>query len=253
MNIADILVPSTIDYPGKVSMVIFLAGCNYKCPFCYNSALINASSGTHWTSKDLENKILENIMVIDAIVITGGEPTIQPKALYKICDLAEKFNLSIKIDTNGTEPNVISELVTRYNKIEYIAVDIKHLTNYNDYEIGSGVVQNWNSNPRDVIRTMKYAKYSNSNVFVEARHTAAFLTTKDFGKKLARPLRGIIDQFTIQQFIPEDTILAPENLRKDATPRNELIRLASGVREARIKNIKIKTREFGVEFYDAIQ
>ena len=102
---------SLIDYPGKVSCVIFLSGCNFDCPYCHNPQLVK---------KDLlrgpylsENKVLEflkrRIGLLEGVVISGGEPTLQKK-LGLLCEKIKDLGFPVKLDTNGSRPKVIKHL-----------------------------------------------------------------------------------------------------------------------------------------------
>ncbi|MCS7199587.1 MAG: anaerobic ribonucleoside-triphosphate reductase activating protein [Caldimicrobium sp.] len=119
---------SLVDYPGKIASVIYTYGCNFRCPYCYNIELLLPEF-----YKDLEDlseeKIIqhlkERLSFIQGVVITGGEPTIWGKRLLSLIDrLKCELALPIKLDTNGSNPEVIKILLEE-NLIDYIALDLK--------------------------------------------------------------------------------------------------------------------------------
>lgn len=124
MNIKGFVPNSLVDWDGKVASTIFLPGCNFKCGFCSNSDLVTHPEKIENVSwADIEKYLSRNKDFIDGVVITGGEPTQQPELkelIQKIRDLGFK----VKLDTNGSMPEVLKELVEE-KLVDYIAMDIK--------------------------------------------------------------------------------------------------------------------------------
>lgn len=118
---------SFIDYPEKISCVVFTCGCNLKCPYCHNPDLIKCKPEA--SSVISEYSILSFLEhrkgLIDGVVITGGEPTLQSELAY----FAKKVKLlgySVKMDTNGTRPDILANLIEA-DLVDYVAMDIKTL------------------------------------------------------------------------------------------------------------------------------
>ena len=116
---------SLIDYPDKMSTVIFTGGCNMRCPFCQNPELILGQK----KFPDLdEDKIIEFIkqrkMWIDGICVTGGEPLIYPDIIELMKKIKKETELPIKLDTNGLNPELLKEIIDQ-KIVDYIAMDIK--------------------------------------------------------------------------------------------------------------------------------
>lgn len=118
---------SFIDYPGKISSVVFTYGCNLKCPYCHNPDLIKFKPGN--SVEISEYSVLSFLEqrkgLIDGVVITGGEPTLQSELAY----FAKKVKLlgySVKMDTNGTRPDILANLIEA-GLVDYVAMDIKTL------------------------------------------------------------------------------------------------------------------------------
>lgn len=124
MKIGYIQKSSLIDYPGKVSAVIFTRGCNFRCPYCHNPELVDGSSFSDLFSEDeLFSLLPRRKGLLDGVTITGGEPTLQPDLIpfmRKIKDLG----FLVKLDTNGSCPDVLAEAVDG-GLVDYIAMDVK--------------------------------------------------------------------------------------------------------------------------------
>jgi len=121
------VLPTTlIDYPGKVAALAFTAGCNFRCPFCHNCELVLPEK-----IKKLklipENEVLyflrEREKFLDALCITGGEPTLQ-EDLPRFIERAKRLGLLVKLDTNGSHPEVLKELFDN-QLLDYVAMDLK--------------------------------------------------------------------------------------------------------------------------------
>ncbi len=125
MRIGGFLKHSLIDYPSLVSCVVFATGCNFSCPFCHNPDLVGDSPAppSLWQEDHLEAFLRQRRGLIDGVVISGGEPTLQPD-LAAFCEKLKQLGFAVKLDTNGSRPQVIRNLLE--NKlVDYLAMDIK--------------------------------------------------------------------------------------------------------------------------------
>ena len=113
-----------VDYPGKMACIIFTEGCNYRCPYCHNSLLVYEKSDYEIDEEEIFNYIDKRKGIIEGIVISGGEPTLQ-KDLKEFLIKLRNYPISIKLDTNGSNPKIIKELIDN-NLVDYIAMDIKN-------------------------------------------------------------------------------------------------------------------------------
>jgi pyruvate formate lyase activating enzyme len=116
---------SLIDYPGRLSCVIFLSGCNFECPYCHNPSLANGKSASRdmMSRENLYDFLKKRKGFLDGVVISGGEPTIQ-KNLFGLCEAIKQFGYSIKLDTNGSRPQELKVLIDN-GLVDYIAMDLK--------------------------------------------------------------------------------------------------------------------------------
>ncbi|MBN2299500.1 MAG: anaerobic ribonucleoside-triphosphate reductase activating protein [Deltaproteobacteria bacterium] len=124
MKIGQIQKTSLIDYPGKISMIIFTLGCNFSCPYCHNPELVDPGRFLDPIPEDEVVAFLKKRAgQIDAVVITGGEPTIQAD-LIKFMEKLKDMGYLIKLDTNGTNPEMLRKAIDK-GIVDYIAMDIK--------------------------------------------------------------------------------------------------------------------------------
>jgi len=188
VKIVDIISTSLIDYPKHISCVIFTQGCNMTCDYCHNKEFMNSER-----LKD-EKTIMEFLKcrknVLDGVVISGGEPTLQ-KDLPDFCrKIKELTNLKIKIDTNGTNPKMLMQLIEE-KLIDYIAMDIK--APKEKYKLLTGIDYN---HIEDSIRIVK--------MFNGEFRTTVFplLSEEDIIKihEISKP-----KQLYLQQFVPTRT------------------------------------------------
>lgn len=127
-----------IDYPEKIACVIFLIGCNFRCPFCYSSELVlleKIKNQPKISERDIFDFLKEKKGLIEGVVISGGEPTIH-KNLLNFCKKIKELGYPIKLDTNGSNPDLLKDLIEK-KLIDYIAMDIK--ASKEKYEEYSGV------------------------------------------------------------------------------------------------------------------
>ncbi len=122
INLSGIIKSSLIDFPGLVSCVLFVPGCNYSCFFCHNRSLID---GSHiiLTPQSVKDFLLKRAGLLDGVVISGGEPTLQSDLISYI-KMLKDLGYRVKLDTNGSRPDVVKELL-RHNLCDYFAVDYK--------------------------------------------------------------------------------------------------------------------------------
>lgn len=138
MEIKGFIDISFSDWDSKVSSVIFLPKCNFRCPFCYNKNLVLHSDAMPTIAYERIKEYLEaNRELIDGVVITGGEPTIH-EDLPGLCSELKRIGFLVKLDTNGTNPAIIRKLIDN-NTVDYVALDLKAPLTEQEYSKACGV------------------------------------------------------------------------------------------------------------------
>ncbi|MEN6620677.1 MAG: anaerobic ribonucleoside-triphosphate reductase activating protein, partial [Smithella sp.] len=124
MKIGGLQKVSLIDYPGLICACIFLQGCNFRCPYCHNPELVDPQLFQPVLNENEVLKFLETRRgKLDAVTVTGGEPTIQSD-LVPFIKKIKKMGFAVKLDTNGSKPQVIQALVNE-KLLDFIAMDLK--------------------------------------------------------------------------------------------------------------------------------
>jgi len=124
MHIAGFQKNSLIDFPGQIAAVVFTPGCNFVCPYCHNPDLAAGKiSEESYTQEEILTFLEKRKGLIQGLAITGGEPTLQ-KDLEDFIKTVRKMGYKIKLDSNGTRPDILSRLLEQ-NLVDYLAMDIK--------------------------------------------------------------------------------------------------------------------------------
>lgn len=221
-----------MDYPGRIASVVFTQGCNFKCPYCHNPELIAATKGSFDVNIILSH-FRKNRLLLDGVVITGGEPTVQT-GLPNFMRQIKELGLDIKLDTNGTNPQML-KILLREGLVDYSAIDIKSALFLSSYSLNSGI----NASDK-ILNNIK----ESINLVIESGIEHEFRTT------VCKELISISDidtiinniegsqQYYLQQYRPFDTD-KEEKCTFSAYPINEL----ENIIQRKKSNIKIGIRD----------
>lgn len=131
--IYDITPFTHVDYPGKLAAIVWFSGCNMRCMYCYNSDIVFSKEGSY-SVDDLLDFLKRRIGLLDGVVLSGGEPTLHD--LEPVCRSIRELGFSIKLDTNGLNPQRVKSLVKK-GLVDYIALDFKAESEKFGYITGS--------------------------------------------------------------------------------------------------------------------
>jgi len=227
MRILGITKSSFIDYPGKISTVIFTGGCNFKCPYCHNGPLVNGK-GTELSEIEVLKYIKGRKKYIDAVCISGGEPTLQENLQSFIRNI-KGLGFSIKLDTNGTNPSVLKELLDE-GLLDYVAMDIK--APYSKYnEVTNSIV--------DIEKVKESAELlKSSSIDYQLRTTICKeLLTFDDIMEIAEISQGA-PSFALQNFKDNEGVLEGKGL---FTPYDkETLKELKDKLEGRFKSLEVR-------------
>ncbi len=197
MKIAGFKKQSLVDFPGNISSVVFTQGCNFRCGYCHNPTLVLPEKfGNTFQEDHILTYLSDYKNMLDAVCITGGEPTIHrdlPAFIIKI----KQLGLKVKLDSNGTHPDMLQYLCEN-RFIDFIAMDIKHVL---DFRLYYQTVGNWlNKNVfLNILKSIVVIK--KSKIDVEFRTTVAKgLHSKEHIKSLKKQFGT---RYKIQNYKPE--------------------------------------------------
>jgi len=231
VEIKGFIKTSLVDWDGKISAVLFLPRCNFRCPMCHNHELVlNPDDYPDIPVEVIEKYLIENRDFIDGVVITGGEPTLHSD-IDELCERFKNLGFPVKLDTNGSFPDVLEYLIDR-ELVDYIAMDIKSPLNEELYSIVSGVKININDIKRSIELIMNSGiDYEFRTTVVPAFHKREDISDIVLGIKGAR-------RFILQQFEPSNT-LSPK--LRDVTPyESSFIRAIASEYSGYIGEIKVR-------------
>ncbi len=199
ISVKGFLETSFVDWPGKVASVLFLPGCNFRCPFCHNHQLVLNPAGHEDIPRTyIMARLAELKGWVDGVCITGGEPTIHPHLPSLIAEI-KGAGFLVKLDTNGSHPHVLESLVER-GLVDCVAMDVKAPLNEVSYSRAAGVPADLEK-IQESICFLKKGKvtYQFRTTVVPALHKEEDLL------HLAHHLSGS-SSLTLQNFNPEDPL-----------------------------------------------
>ena len=208
---------SLVDYPGHIATVLFVGGCEWRCPMCHNPDLVLRPGGLPTVAEDaVLAHLARRAGLIEGVVITGGEPALQPD-LRRFLRRLRQAGTKIKLDSNGYHPQVIEALLQE-NLVDYVAMDVKAPPG--KYPVLTGRPE---VDPGRIERSL--ALLQRSGVAYELRTTVVpgLLAAEDV-EAIARWIAGA-PLYALQQFRPQNTLgpalaqvhpYRPETLREMA-------------------------------------
>ncbi len=199
---------SLVDYDDKVACILFKSGCNFRCPFCHNSALvIDANYNPEISFSEILDYLKNRKGIIDAVVISGGEPTLDLDLKYEIREI-KKLGYLVKLDTNGTRPHIIRKLLEE-NLLDYVAMDIKNSLAL--YPITCGIKEVEENKILESISILKNSKidYEFRTTIIEEFHDEISMI------EIGQMLKGA-KKLLLQKFVESEN-----NIRRGLNPVNK--------------------------------
>lgn len=201
MLIAGFQKNSFVDYPKKIAAVVFTPGCNMRCWYCHNRHIIDGAPEELFAEEYVLDFLHRRQGMLDAVVITGGEPTLQQN-LVPFIDMVRDLGYLVKLDTNGTNPQLLASLLSS-GRLDYVAMDIK--APLEKYDVITPLMAVDMAKVRQSINLLR-----SSDVESEFRTTFAPNLTVDDAAQIAREIEGT-KHYYIQQYRPRDGEDAPSH------------------------------------------
>lgn len=204
LKIGGIQKLTLIDYPGKISCTVFFLGCVFKCPWCYNPELVlpqKIKKQTRISEKEFFDFLKERKGLLEGVVLCGGEPTVN-RDLPEFCGKIKKLGYLIKLDTNGSNPKILKDLIDK-KLIDYVAMDVK--ATKENYGKTVGLLECWNEGMlKNIEESIKILKEGEIDYEFRTTLIPGLLDKEDI-LKIAKWLKGAKKYF-LQNFKPEKTI-----------------------------------------------
>ena len=124
MDIQGLQKLTLLDYPGKVACTVFLGGCDFRCPFCHNSELLEGPMPSETDSEGLLSFLGKRRGLLDGVCVTGGEPLLRPD-LAALLERIKSLGFLVKLDTNGSHPDRL-RAIAETGLADYVAMDVKN-------------------------------------------------------------------------------------------------------------------------------
>lgn len=187
-----------IDYPNTIASLVFTGGCNFRCPYCYNPELVNASDVPQYKTDDIISHLNKQKGKIEGLCISGGEPLIYGEKLIDFIDEVKGLGFKVKLDTNGSQPQFLKKA-----NVDYIAMDIK--SSYRKYSHFIDKKQNLEEMIKRVSESINYIM--DSGIDYEFRTTIVpELVTKADIEIIAKEIIPNAKIYYLNQFRPQITL-----------------------------------------------
>ena len=228
MNIIGFEKLTLVDYPEKVAAILFTGCCNMRCPYCHNGELVlHPDLFPPFSDEEIFSYLKKRKGILDAVVISGGEPTLQRDLKQYIARIKD-MDLLVKLDTNGTDPSILRDLVSS-SLVDYVAMDVKN--SLDSYGLTCGIKDYDTSKVEESIAFLK-----EGNVDYEFRTTVTREThsEKNF-ISLASLLSGA-KAYYLQNFVPNEN-----TIEKGFTPMAwDELQNYIGILKKTIENVQVR-------------
>jgi pyruvate formate lyase activating enzyme len=218
---------SLLEYPGKVSTVLFTGGCNFRCPFCYNRDIVlRPETLEKITESEVLGFLKQRQKLYQAVIVTGGEPTMHGDlpAFYK---KVKKLGLLAGLETNGTNPEMLKKLLDE-KLLDFIGMDIKAPLEWEKYGRAAGIKDRHLFD--NVLKSVKVLKESGIDYEFRTTVVPGMHTEEDI-IEIAGQLKGA-KMYALQKFKPEDTTIDPRFAKLAPYPDSFLTDLCSKIRKS---------------------
>ena len=220
---------SLIDYPGKTCAIVFTRGCGFRCVYCHNPELVIPKKYAREIPLSKIYDFLKNRRgKLDAVSITGGEPTLHSD-LIEVIEKIKNMGFLVKLDSNGSNPNILKAVIDK-KIVDYIAMDVK--APLDDYS----KIMGWAIPVKKLKESIELIM--NSGIDYEFRTTIVkSLTSKNDLRKIAREISGA-KKYYLQKFIPtklDDSSLIAESSYSDKELRELALELMNYVKYCGIR------------------
>ncbi len=231
MKIVGFIRTTLLDWDGKVACTIYLAECDFRCPYCHNKEIVlNPEEADELDEEKIFNYIQENSDFLDGVVISGGEPTLN-KDLPKLIKKLRGMGMKIKLDTNGYHPDVLEDLIGA-GYIDKVAMDIKAPLTKERYSAVAGT----DIDPELLKRSIKIIMESGIDYEFRTTCSPILIKPEDI-EEIGKAIKGA-KNYNIQQFRPK--ICLDDRLEHIDPYKDSVILEMAETAKKYAKNVKVR-------------
>jgi len=200
MIIVGLQKTTLIDYPGKLACTVFLAACNFRCPWCYSRELVlplEIAKQPRISEKEFFDFLRQRQGLLEGVVVCGGEPTVN-KDLSQFIQKIKRLGFAVKLDTNGSNPEMLKSLIEQ-KLSDYVAMDIKGSAGVYEKIMEEGVEM------QDIEKTVEFLKKGLVDFEFRTTVVPGIHEKQDF-LEIAKWIGGENVKYYLQNFVPQKTI-----------------------------------------------
>lgn len=246
LRIGGIVSLSTIDWVGRPTTMLFLAGCSFACPWCQNAKLVPLDSGFLVSVSEVEERISKNLRLIDNIGFSGGEPTLQAEPVSELSRWAKRLGLGVFLNTNGSSPCVVKVLIEG-GLVDRVALDVKAPLVADEYSKVIGRASSYCADITGKIRETISA-CNRGKIPLEIRTTVipGLVDRPDQVRAISRELKQC-ERYILQQFVTTEDVPDSRFKALPSPSREDLLRLARIALEEGLGDVFIRCSLRGLE------
>ncbi|MBR9984350.1 MAG: anaerobic ribonucleoside-triphosphate reductase activating protein [Desulfosarcina sp.] len=231
MILAGLQKNSFIDFPGKISCVLFVTGCNFTCPYCHNADLARGEYPARFELSAVIGFLKSRRGMLEGVAITGGEPTLD-KGLFDLCRAVKALGYPVKLDTNGSRPRVLRQLITQH-LVDFIAMDIKApLKDYHPFSQDPNIHERLKTSIRAIMESAPAYEFRTTCAEPFVNETTV--------ESIAKTIEGAA-RYVLQPFNNRAVCLDPEfNQRRDPTLSVDAMQRLKTLAEPFVKRCMIR-------------
>lgn len=201
MNFGGFQKLTLLDFPGKVACILFTKGCNFFCPYCHNSQLIDNSPKDNIEEDEVLSFLKKRQGILEGVCISGGEPLLHD-GISAFLEKVKEMGYAVKLDTNGTFPKRLKELCQK-GLVDYVAMDIKN--SFSKYPLTAGR----DVNIDDIKESIEFllsgsVDYEFRTTLAVGLHTSSDM--HEIGKMIKGAKRYFLQNFLLTENVPDKTL-----------------------------------------------
>lgn len=231
MILAGLQKNSFIDFPGKISCVLFTTGCNFICPYCHNADLARGEYPARFELTAIMEFLESRRGMLQGVAITGGEPTLDG-GIFDLCRAVKALGYPVKLDTNGSRPGVLRQLISQH-LVDFIAMDIKApLNDYSPFSRNPNIHERLTTSIRTIMESAPAYEFRTTCAVPFVNETTV--------ETIAKTIEGAAC-YVLQTFNNRAVCLDPEfNQRRDPTLLPKMMQRLKSLAEPFVRRCMIR-------------